>query len=99
MFVKKISGVHNRHAKSSILVMSDSLVAQMVVSACNAGNQGSIPGLGRSPGEGNGYPLQYLAWRIPWTEEPGELQHVGLQRVDTTEQLVLSLSSRQDKSC
>ena len=28
-------------------------------SACNAGNQCSIPGLGRSPGEGNGYPLQY----------------------------------------
>ena len=27
--------------------------------ACNAGNLGSIPGLGRSPGEGNGYPLQY----------------------------------------
>ena len=28
-------------------------------SACNAGNAGSIPGLGRSPVEGNGYPLQY----------------------------------------
>ena len=28
-------------------------------SACHAGNMGSIPGLGRSPGEGNGYPLQY----------------------------------------
>jgi len=27
--------------------------------ACNAGDLGSIPGLGRSPGEGNGYPLQY----------------------------------------
>ena len=27
-------------------------------SACNAGDQGSILGLGRSPGEGNGYPLQ-----------------------------------------
>ena len=26
-----------------------------------------------------------LAWRIPWTEEPGELQSMGLQRVDTTE--------------
>ena len=26
---------------------------------CNAGDQGSIPGLGRSPGEGKGYPLQY----------------------------------------
>ena len=28
-------------------------------SAYNAGDMGSIPGLGRSPGEGNGYPLQY----------------------------------------
>ena len=28
-------------------------------SACNAGDLGSIPGLGRSPGEGNVYPLQY----------------------------------------
>ena len=28
-------------------------------SACNVGDLGSIPGLGRSPGEGNGYPLQY----------------------------------------
>ena len=37
-----------------------SLVAQMVkVSACNAGDLGSIPESGRSPGEGNGNPLQY----------------------------------------
>ena len=28
-------------------------------SACNAGDLGSIPGLGRSPGEGKGYPFQY----------------------------------------
>ena len=35
-----------------------SLVAQ-TVSACNAGDLGSIPGSGRFPGEGNGYPLQY----------------------------------------
>jgi len=28
-------------------------------SACNVGNLDSIPGLGRSPGEGNGYPFQY----------------------------------------
>ena len=36
-------------------------------SSCNAGDLGFTPGLGRSPGEGNGYSLQYLAWRIPWT--------------------------------
>ena len=80
---------------------------------CNAGDRGSIPGSGRSPGEGIGYPFQYpwaslvaqtvknppamretwvqslgcedslekgvatqsstLAWRIPWTEDPGGL--------------------------
>ena len=50
-------------------------------SACNTGDLGSIPGWERSPGEGNGYPLQYLAWRIPRTEEPGGLQSMGSQRV------------------
>ena len=38
----------------------------------NAGDLGSIPGSGRSPGEGNGNPLQYACWEIPWTEEPGK---------------------------
>ena len=33
-------------------------------SACNAGDPGSIPGLGRSPGEGNGNPLQYSCLEI-----------------------------------
>ena len=37
-----------------------SLVAQLIKeSTCNAGNLGSIPGLGRSPGEGNSCQLQY----------------------------------------
>ena len=40
-----------------------------------------IPGLGRSPGKGNGNHSSILAWRIPWTEEPGGLQSLGLQRV------------------
>ena len=35
------------------------------VSACNAGDTGSIPGLGRSPGEGNGNPLQYSCLENP----------------------------------
>ena len=58
------------------------------VSACNAGVQGLIPESGRSPGEGNGNPLQDLAWRIPWTEEPGRLHSPwGRKESDTTEQL------------
>ena len=36
---------------------------------------------GRSPGGGHGNPLQYFAWRIPWTEDHGGLQSMGLQRV------------------
>ena len=36
-------------------------------SACNAGDLGLIPGLGRSPGEGNSSHLSILAWRILWT--------------------------------
>ena len=36
-------------------------------SSCNAGDPISITGLGRSTGEGKGYPLQYSAWRISWT--------------------------------
>ena len=37
-------------------------------STWNAGDLGSIPGLGKSPGEGKGYPQSsILAWRIPWT--------------------------------
>jgi len=43
--------------------------------ACHVGDLGLIPGSGRSPGEGNGNPLQYLAWRIPWTEEAGTWCH------------------------
>ena len=73
-------------------------------STCHAGDLGSIPGLGRSFEEGNGYPLQYrrsglipgsrihtleegmathfsiLAWRIPWTEEPGGLYGLAESR-------------------
>ena len=36
-------------------------------------DMGSIPGSGRSSRGGHGNPLQYSAWRIPWTKEPGRL--------------------------
>ena len=51
-------------------------------SAYSAGDQGSIPGLGRSPGEGNG--TQYSAWRISWTEDSGGIQYMGSQESDMT---------------
>ena len=46
----------------------------------NAGDAGLIPGLGKYPGEGNATHSSILVWEIPWTEEPGGLQSVGLQK-------------------
>ena len=56
-------------------------------STCNAGDPGSIPGLGRSSGEEMATLSSILAWRISWMEEPGGLQFMGLQMLDTTERL------------
>ena len=39
--------------------------SEVKASACNTGELGSIPGLGRSPGEGNGNPLQYSCLENP----------------------------------
>ena len=50
-------------------------------STCNAGDPGSTPGSERSPGEGNGNPLQYSWLGNPMDEEPGGLHPIGLQRV------------------
>ena len=54
-----------------------SLVVGGKALTCNAGDAGLIPGLGRSHGEGNGNPAQYLAWEIPRREEPGRLRPWG----------------------
>ena len=49
-------------------------------SSSQAGDLGSIPGLGQSPGEGNGNRLQCSCLRSPMEEEPGRLQCMGSQR-------------------
>ena len=49
-------------------------------SACNVGDLGSIPGLGDPLEKGMATHSGILAWRIPWTEEPGGLQSMGSQR-------------------
>ena len=53
--------------------------------ACNAGDSGSVPGLRRSPGEGNGNPLQYSCLENPMDRGAGGLQSMGSQELDTTE--------------
>ena len=46
-------------------------------SACNAGDSGSVPELGRFPGKGMATHSSILAWRVPWTEKTGGLQSMG----------------------
>ena len=52
-------------------------------SACNVGDLGLIPGLGRSTGEGKAIHSSILAWRIPWTKSMGS-QRVAHDRVTFT---------------
>ena len=61
-------GVEGNSVKTPSKVTSESVyfMAQTVkASTYNVGDQGSIPGLGRSPGEGNGNPLQYPCLENP----------------------------------
>jgi len=57
------------------------VVKNLLTNAGDLRDVGSMPGLGRPPGEGHDNPLSILAWRIPWTEKPGRLQSIGSQRV------------------
>ena len=54
------------------------------VSACNVEDSILIPGLGRSPGKGHGYPLQYSCLGNPLNRDPGGLQSMGSQTVSNT---------------
>ena len=53
------------HLYSSMLLISFPGGSEVKASASNVGDLGSIPGLGRSPGEGNGNPLQYSCVENP----------------------------------
>ena len=50
-------------------------------SPCKAGDPALIPGSGRSPGEGNDYPVQYPCLENSMAEKPGGLSSMGSQRV------------------
>ena len=68
-------GLQGRASRVALVVKNPS------ASAGDVRNKGSIPGSGRSPGGGDATHSSILAWRIPWTEEPGRLQSIGSQRV------------------
>ena len=150
LFIATRDKVNQRYSKWTQLIPTPGFPgdSDSKESACNSGGSGSSLRSGKSPGEGNGYPLQYsclensspwdrresdtteqltgasqvalgkklpvntrdtwvrslgqedaleegmathssiLAWRIPWTEESGELQLWGHKELDTTEYII-----------
>ena len=81
MEIRALTLVSNRCPFLPIFAISwgfpgGSLVENPPANTGDAGDEGSIPGSERSPGEGNG-----KFWEIPWTEEPGGLQFMELQRL------------------
>ena len=75
--------------------------SEVKVSACNVGDLGSIPGSGRSPGEGNGNPLQYSCLENPMVGGAWwAIQSMGSQKVrhNWATSLSLSLSSAFSKA-
>ena len=64
MLIRMLSATGKRKP-INYLNNTDTLGSESKESAYNAGDLGSIPGLGRSPGEGNGHPLQYSCLENP----------------------------------
>ena len=81
MFIYQVQGLFTEGYGYNTVFPGDSDDKE---SACNAEDMGSIPGSGRSPGEWMATHSSILAWRIPWTEEPGRLQSMGSQESDMT---------------
>ena len=80
---------HDRRESQYHLALNKTTAASQVAAvgknpsakAGDARGMGSVPGSGVSPGGGHVSHSGILAWRIPWTEEPGGLQPTGSQRV------------------
>ena len=74
------SGVMTRSCGTAILSRGSQMMLVVKNLPADAGeirDRGLIRGSGRSPGGGIGNPLRVLAWRTPWTEEPGGLPSRG----------------------
>ena len=69
------------YPQSNLTTLVVQTVKNPPANAGDTGDVGSIPELGRSPGEEMAAHSGILAWEIPWTELPGWLQSLGSQRV------------------
>ena len=87
----------NRHLSLKRLIPGGS---EDKASACNAGDPGWIPGLGRSPGEGNGNPLQYSCLENPmdrgaWRATVHGVAKSRIRLSDFTQEIFFGTFSRQ----
>ena len=71
--------IHNLYLR----VPSGAVVKNPPASAGDARDMDSIPGSGRSPGGGNGNPLEYFSLTIPWAQALGRLQFMRSQKSGT----------------
>ena len=71
--------VRKKAIKNRVGFFGSSVVKNLSANAGGRPSAGLIPGLGRSPGVGNGNPLQYPCLENPWTEESGGLQSMRSQ--------------------
>ena len=84
LFVKYlISQVTERNLRNDIYAVGFPGGSEDKVSACNAGDLGSIPGLGRSPGGGNGNPLQYSCLKNPMDRGAWQATVPGMAKSQT----------------
>ena len=65
------------------------IIPELYTTACSMGELGLIPGLGRSPGEGNSYPLQYFGLESSMDRGAWKAIVHGITESETTEQLSL----------
>ena len=94
----------SQHKKDVIIILCDEVKqhcckgfpggSNCEESTCNIGDPGFIPGQNDPLEKGMATHSSILAWRIPWTEEPGKLQFMGPQESDTTEWLSLTVVIR-----
>ena len=70
-FIAEIFHLNIVSAEVSWRFPGGAVVKKLPANTGDAGDTGSIPGSGRSPEEEMGTHSSILAWRIPWTEEPG----------------------------
>ena len=79
LFVKQAADISMNHIFADFF-HTVIVVKNLPASAEDVRDSGSISGLGKPPEEGMATQFSILAWRIPWTEEPGGLWFTGLQR-------------------